>query len=245
MGVVSKLAKAAKDRAKKEAERQARRRATDPTLPADSDPEMGADVLREGQVVKRGEGKTDLLSAKERKLRDEFFDLKPSARRAERVKGSESKFAPYFAAKRRLDRQVREADDFVPNDPSLRRQKPAKPELRALGKKMNLEDVKAKLLERGDAEGMKDGGLTRKKRKTAEAYKEYMKPSAVKKRKKNVKTAASAKRKRITENIMSAAKGGMAGKKPRNANIDYRKGGMFYVGGTSAKVTPINKGKKK
>ena len=40
------------------------------------------------------------------------------------------------------------------------------------------------------------------------------------------------------------AVGGMAGKKPRNANIDYRKGGMFYVGGTSARVTPINKGKK-
>ena len=40
------------------------------------------------------------------------------------------------------------------------------------------------------------------------------------------------------------AQGGMAGKKPRNANIDYRKKGMFYVGGTSAKVTPINKGKK-
>ena len=95
-----------------------------------------------------------------------------------------------------------------------------------------------------DAGGMKDGGLTRKKRKIAEAYKEYMKTSAVKKRKKNVKNTASAKRKRITANIMSAAKGGMAGKKPRNANIDYRKGGMFYVGGTSAKVTPINKGKK-
>ena len=40
------------------------------------------------------------------------------------------------------------------------------------------------------------------------------------------------------------AMGGMVGKKPRNANIDYRKGGMFYVGGTSARVTPINKGKK-
>tara|TARA_R100000008_G_scaffold40468_1_gene23213 strand:- start:88 stop:825 length:738 start_codon:yes stop_codon:yes gene_type:complete len=225
------------------AERMKRR--TDPTLPADSDPEMGAGPLRPSQRRNQGTGATRTgLSAKQRKLRDEFFDLKPSIRREEIVKGSESKFAPYFAAQRRLDRQVREADDFVPNDPSLRRQKPAKPKLKALGKKMNLEDVKAKLLARGDAEGMKDGGLTRKKRKTAEAYKEYMKPSAVKKRKKNVKTAASAKRKRITENIMSAAKGGMAGKKPRNANIDYRKGGMFYVGGTSAKVTPINKGKK-
>ena len=40
------------------------------------------------------------------------------------------------------------------------------------------------------------------------------------------------------------AQGGMAGKKPRNANIDYRKKGMFYVGGMSAKTTPINKGKK-
>ena len=37
-------------------------------------------------------------------------------------------------------------------------------------------------------------------------------------------------------------KGGM--KKKRNANIDYRKSGMFYVGGMSAKTTPINKGKK-
>ena len=37
-------------------------------------------------------------------------------------------------------------------------------------------------------------------------------------------------------------KGGM--KKKRNANIDYRKSGMFYVGGMSAKPTPINKGKK-
>tara|TARA_R100000315_G_C5231256_1_gene142270 strand:+ start:265 stop:627 length:363 start_codon:yes stop_codon:yes gene_type:complete len=41
------------------------------------------------------------------------------------------------------------------------------------------------------------------------------------------------------------AKGGMIrGKKKRNANIDYRKSGMFYVGGMSAKTTPINKGKK-
>ena len=38
------------------------------------------------------------------------------------------------------------------------------------------------------------------------------------------------------------AKGGM--KKKRNANIDYRKSGMFYVGGMSAKPTKINKGKK-
>jgi hypothetical protein len=37
-------------------------------------------------------------------------------------------------------------------------------------------------------------------------------------------------------------KGGM--KKKRNANIDYRKSGMFYVGGMSAKPTKINKGKK-
>ena len=41
------------------------------------------------------------------------------------------------------------------------------------------------------------------------------------------------------------AKGGMIrGKKKRNANIDYRKSGMFYVGGMSAKTTKINKGKK-
>ena len=38
-----------------------------------------------------------------------------------------------------------------------------------------------------------------------------------------------------------AYKGGMP---KRNANIDYRKSGMFYVGGMSAKPTPINKGKK-
>ena len=37
-------------------------------------------------------------------------------------------------------------------------------------------------------------------------------------------------------------KGGM--KKKRNANIDYRKSGMFYVGGMSAKPTPIHTGKK-
>ena len=38
------------------------------------------------------------------------------------------------------------------------------------------------------------------------------------------------------------AKGGM--KKSRNGNIDYRKSGMFYVGGMASKITPINKGKK-
>ena len=38
------------------------------------------------------------------------------------------------------------------------------------------------------------------------------------------------------------AKGGM--KKKRNANIDYRKSGMFYVGGMASKITPINRGKK-
>mgnify|MGYP003628251053 FL=1 len=40
------------------------------------------------------------------------------------------------------------------------------------------------------------------------------------------------------------AMGGMVGKKSRNGDTDYRKTGMFYVGGTSARVTPINKGKK-
>ena len=38
------------------------------------------------------------------------------------------------------------------------------------------------------------------------------------------------------------AKGGM--KKKQNGHTDYRKSGMFYVGGMSAKTTPINKGKK-
>jgi hypothetical protein len=237
MGVVSKLAKAAKDRAKKEAEKQAKRRATDPTLPADSDPEMGADVLREGQVVKRGEGKTDLLSAKERKLRDDFFDLKPRDRNAERAKGSESKFAPYFAAQRRLDRQAREADDFVPNDPSLRRQKPAKPELRVLGKKMDLEAATEKLLARSDAAGMKDGGLTRKQTKAKKAYAKYQ--ETIKERQKAARKRKSTKRKNITAS-MPAARGGLM----KTGHKDYRKGGMFYVGGTSAKVTPINKGKK-
>ena len=173
----------------------------DPTLPADSDPKMGAGPLRPSQQRGSGTGATLTgLSARERKLRDEFFGLKKSARRAEQLKGPDSRFAKFFEAQARLERKASEVDQ---------------PE---------------------------DSG--RKTRKTAEAYKEYMKPSAVKKRKQKVKTAASAKRKQITENIMSAAKGGMAGKKPRNANIDYRKGGMFYVGGTSAKVTPINKGKK-
>ena len=235
MGIISKAAKAAKDRAKKEAERQARRRATDPTLPADSDPEMGADVLREGQVVKRGEGKTDLLSAKERKLRDDFFDLKPRDRNAERAKGRESKFAPYFAAQRRLDRQVRKADDFVPNDPSLRVQKTTtdspsntvmidgkrykRGDTKDVEQARALARVKEKLLERPAAEGMKKGGLTRKQTN--------------RKRK-------STKRKNITAS-MSAARGGLM----KTGHKDYRKGGMFYVGGTSAKVTPINKGKKK
>ena len=45
--------------------------------------------------------------------------------------------------------------------------------------------------------------------------------------------------------VKKLAKGGMIrGTKKRNANIDYRKSGMFYVGGMSAKTTPINKGKK-
>lgn len=95
-----------------------------------------------------------------------------------------------------------------------------------------------------DAGGMQQGGLkTRKQTKAEKAYKKYMERNEVLKRKARNRLVAQQKRKRIASQ-MYASKGGMAGKKPRNANIDYRKGGMFYVGGTSAKVTPINKGKK-
>ena len=95
-----------------------------------------------------------------------------------------------------------------------------------------------------DAGGMQQGGLkTRKQNKALEAYKKYMSPPERRKREALKKKKKAAKRKNITERLYAAG-GGMAGKKPRNANIDYRKGGMFYVGGTSAKVTPINKGKK-
>ena len=87
----------------------------------------------------------------------------------------------------------------------------------------------------------KVGGLkTRKKQKTTEAYKEYMKPKAVKGREEAARNRKSEKRKRITES-MSAAKGGLV----KTGHTDYRKKGMFYVGGMSAKTTPINKGKKK
>tara|TARA_R110001592_G_scaffold6091_2_gene33072 strand:+ start:1734 stop:2543 length:810 start_codon:yes stop_codon:yes gene_type:complete len=239
----------------------------DPTLPADSDPKMGAGPLRPSQQRGSGTGATLTgLSARERKLRDEFFGLKKSARRAEQLKGPDSRFAKFFEAQARLEREASEVDqpEVGDRDPTIiRKRTPSEPppdktviidgkrykrgDTKAIERARTLARVKEKLLARsgGDEEGMKAGGLkTRKTRKTAEAYKEYMKPSEVKKRKQKVKTAASAKRKQITENIMSAAKGGMAGKKPRNANIDYRKGGMFYVGGTSAKVTPINKGKK-
>ena len=241
----------------------------DPTLPADSDPKMGAGPLRPSQQRGSGTGATLTgLSARERKLRDEFFGLKKSARRAEQLKGPDSRFAKFFEAQARLEREASEVDqpEDSGRDPTIiRKRTPSEPppdktviidgkrykrgDTDAIETARREERVKQKLLNRprsgGDEAGMKVGGLkTRKTRKTAEAYKEYMKPSEVKKRKQKVKTAASAKRKQITENIMSAAKGGMAGKKPRNANIDYRKGGMFYVGGTSAKVTPINKGKK-
>ena len=238
----------------------------DPTLPADSDPKMGAGPLRPSQQRGSGTGATLTgLSARERKLRDEFFGLKKSARRAEQLKGPDSRFAKFFEAQARLEREASEVDqpEDSGRDPTIiRKRTPSKPprdtepvtidgkrykDPEAIARARRAARVKEQLLARsgGDEAGMKVGGLkTRKTRKTAEAYKEYMKPSEVKKRKQKVKTAASAKRKQITENIMSAAKGGMAGKKPRNANIDYRKGGMFYVGGTSAKVTPINKGKK-
>ena len=260
------------DLAVQAADKAKRRR--DPTLPPDSEEGYGAGPLREGQVKARGEGATDLLDAEERRLRDKFYDLKPRDRRGERLLGRRSEFAPYFRAERRLEQDRKTASPFVPGDPELRVKRKKKPPAAATtvtidGKKYKVGDtkqieqarararLKEKLLARpkvsrdiGRAEtglDMKAGGLktkAREKRKIAEAYAEYMKPSSVKKRKKNVKTAASAKRKRITENIMSAAKGGMAGKKPRNANIDYRKKGMFYVGGMSAKTTPINKGKK-
>ena len=78
-----------------------------------------------------------------------------------------------------------------------------------------------------DAGGMKVGGLTRKQIKAKEAYTKYQK--TIKEREKAARQRKAAKRKNITAS-MSAAKGGMAGKKPRNANIDYRKGGMFYKG---------------
>ena len=50
-----------------------------------------------------------------------------------------------------------------------------------------------------------------------------------------------------SSSTIKKARGGLIkgkGKKKRNANIDYRKSGMFYVGGMSAKPTKINKGKK-
>ena len=88
-----------------------------------------------------------------------------------------------------------------------------------------------------DVGGMKDGGLTRRQTKAKKAYAKYQ--ETVKDREKAARKRKSAKRKNITAS-MPAARGGLM----KTGHKDYRKGGMFYVGGTSAKVTPINKGKK-
>jgi len=88
-----------------------------------------------------------------------------------------------------------------------------------------------------DVGGMKDGGLTRKQRKSKELLTKYQ--DSIKERERAAKKRRSAKRKNITAS-MQAARGGLT----KTGHTDYRKKGMFYVGGTSAKVTPINKGKK-
>ena len=240
------------------------RRLEDPTLPADSG-DKGAGPLRTGQRRSLGTGATRTgLTRSERKLRDEFYGLTKSARRAEQVLGEDSKFAPFFAAQERLERKASEVDqpEDSGRDPTIiRKRTPSEPppdktviidgkrykrgDTDAIETARREERVKQKLLNRprsgGDEAGMKVGGLkTRKKRKTAEAYKKYLQRKAVKGREEAARNQQSEKRKRITES-MSAAKGGLV----KTGHTDYRKKGMFYVGGMSAKTTPINKGKKK
>ena len=65
--------------------------------------------------------------------------------------------------------------------------------------------------------------------------------SRVSKRERLYQEREMAKKLAAAKKQARAHKGGMP---ERNANIDYRKSGMFYVGGMSAKPTKINKGKK-
>ena len=216
------------------------KRSTDITLPPGTTADdLGAGPLREGQVVRVGKGKTDLLSAKERRLRDEFDGLKPSAKRGERSLGKESKFAPYFAAQQRLAGEVAEArkTPFKADDPDLRVSKKKKPAPKSKsvtidGKKYKVGEtkeieqarkaarIKEKLLAR-DAEGMSVGGIqTRKQIKAKKAYKEYVKSMKDPKKSRKQK---SAKRKRIANRIMPAARGGLM----KNTHTDFRTGGLF------------------
>jgi hypothetical protein len=94
-----------------------------------------------------------------------------------------------------------------------------------------------------DAGGMNVGGLTRAQKKKQEAIQTYaQKLKAAKRAKQKKKRKSYATDTPTVRRIsMSAAKGGLV----KTGHTDYRKKGMFYVGGMSAKTTPINKGKKK
>ena len=138
----------------------------------------------------------------------------------------------------KLNRQARNANrklkQAAKNDPAVK----ARMEWVRANPDVPLEEMPK--FEKGSA--MSVGGIqSRDKMKAQKAYETYVKTK--KDREKIKKKKKSAKRKQIVQKV-SAAKGGMVNKKSRSSNVDYRKGGMFYVGGTSAKVTPINKGKK-
>jgi|TARA_R110002020_G_scaffold259646_1_gene473560 hypothetical protein len=259
----AKLTKEASDRAKKAARiakkaaakkvaidqaTQRKLRKTDLGLPPgtkEGDP--GAGPLRPGQRPLGRATRGDQLTAEERNLRDDYFALTPNARRAERVKGDESKFSAYFDARKRLEREVKAeaAADTSPALPPVQRERtvmrkrpPPRPprdtepvtidgkrykDPEAIARARSAARVKEKLLARsgGDEASMKVGGI-----RLTDAQKKAAKKRAAQKKALKAKKRVNIAQGKIRGTTVYAKRGGLM--KP--IHKDYRKGGLFKKG---------------
>jgi len=145
-------------------------------------PGAGADAVPTKRLPARRRPKLKEGSMEE--LGDEFDALTPNAKRAERMKGDKSKYAPYI-------KRLRERDE-VPAD-------------------MDPEDVVARLKARkvdSESPDMKAGGLTRDQKKTIKERSKLAKKRSRDAQKKRRKSIASTTPK-IRGTTMTVAKGGV------------------------------------